>query len=78
MAGVEIDRLVLQVPGLAVDQGHRLAEKVAAGLDKARWAPAKSADKVEVAVPASPGETGLQQLADSIVAALRRQMAEGG
>jgi hypothetical protein len=78
MAGVEIDRLTLQVPGLPADQGYRLAEMVAAGLAKARWAPEQSASKVSVAVPASPGGASLEQLAGSIVEALRRQMAEGG
>lgn len=77
MADVEIDRLTLQVPGLPADQGHRLAEMVAAGLSRARWAPVQSAAQLKVDVSASPGAS-LDQLAASIVDALRRQMAEGG
>jgi hypothetical protein len=72
---VEIDRLTLQVPGLPVDQGHRLAEMVAAGLERARFAPKQSADKVKIEMP-SRGAS-LDELAASIVTALRRQMTQG-
>jgi hypothetical protein len=72
MADVEIDRLTLQVPDLPAEQGHRLAELVAAGLARARFAPKQSIDKVNVEFPSSGAS--LEQLAASIVAALRRQM----
>ena len=77
MAGIEIDRLTLQVPGLPAEQGHRLAEMVAAGLAQARWGTAKPTEQMTVAVNVSPGTDSLEQLAASIVDALRRQMAEG-
>ena len=75
MADVEIDRLTLQVPGLPAEQGHRLAELVAAGLERARFAPKQSAAQVTVELPTSGAS--LEQLAASIVAGLRRQMAQG-
>ena len=77
MADIEIKRLTLQVPGLPADQGHRLAELVAAGLGKARFAPpAKTGDtNVEVTAPAG---ASLDELAGAIVTALRRQMTRGG
>jgi len=78
MAEIEIDRLSLKVPGLPAEHGHRLAEMVAAGLARARFAPTRSADQVSVAVPAWPAGASLEELAASIVDALRRQMAQGG
>ena len=76
MADVEIERLTLQVPGLPADQGHRLAELVAAGLDKARFAPRANVGNAPVKVNA-PAGTSLDQLASAIVTALRRQMTRG-
>ncbi len=76
MADVEIDRLTLQVPGLPAEQGHRLAEMVVAGLERARFAPAQPTGDVTINIVSSG--TSLEQLAGSIVEALRRQMAEGG
>ena len=78
MAGLEIDRLTLQVPGLPAEQGHRLAEMVAAKLAQARWGAAQSASKMNVTVDAPPSGASLEQLAASIVDELRRQMAAGG
>ncbi len=75
MPDVEIDRLTLQVPGLPAEHGHRLAELVAAGLERTRFAPNRSADKVEVDLPISGGS--LEELATAIVTALRRQMTQG-
>ncbi|HLA20235.1 MAG TPA: hypothetical protein VJZ74_02130 [Pseudolabrys sp.] len=75
MADVEIDRLTLRVPGLPAEQGHRLAELVAAGLERARFAPSQSVAKMTVELPSSGAS--LEQLAASIVAGLRRQMAQG-
>ena len=75
MADIEIDRLTLQVPGLPAEQGRRLAELVAAGLERARFAPKQSADKVTVALPSAAAS--LEQLAASIVEGLRRQIAQG-
>lgn len=73
MANVEIERLALEVPGLAPAHGHRLAEMVAKGLAAARWAPAQSADRVDVAVTASAQDASLEHLAGLIVRELRRQ-----
>lgn len=78
MAGLEIDRLTLQVPGLPAEQGHRLAELVAAKLAQARWSAAQSTPQMTVTVNVSPGAGSLEQLAASIVDELRRQMAAGG
>lgn len=78
MAGIEIDRLTLQVPGLPAEQGHRLAEMVAAGLARARWEAAQSKQQMNVTVNAWPGAGSLDEIAASIVDALRRRMAEGG
>jgi len=75
MPSVEIDRLTLQVPGLPADRAHRLAEMVAAGLERARFAPKQSADKINIEVPS--GGASLDDLAASIVTALRRQMPQG-
>ena len=75
MPDVEINRLTLQVPGLPAEQGHRLAELVAAGLERERFAPQQSADKVQIDLPSSGA--GLEQLANAIVTALRRQMTQG-
>jgi hypothetical protein len=73
---VEIDRLTLEMPGLSAEQGHRLAELVAAKLELARFAPVQSADKVKVEL--SSTGASLDELAALIVAGLRRQMAQGG
>jgi hypothetical protein len=75
MAYVEIDRLTLRVPGMAAEQGHRLAELVVAGLERSRFAPKKSADKVKVELPSSGAS--VEQLAVLIVVALRRRMSQG-
>lgn len=73
MAAVEIGRLTLELPGLALGQGHRLAELVAAGLAQARWAPAQGTDRLDVAVTASTDAASLDDLAALIVGELRRQ-----
>jgi hypothetical protein len=73
MAAVEIERLTLELPGLAPWQGHRLAELVARGLAQARWAPAQGADGLHVMVTPPAGAASLDELAALIVAELRRQ-----
>lgn len=72
MPDVEIDRLSLQVPGLSPEQGHRLAELVAAALERERFAPRAPATRVKVELASAGG--GVEQLAVTIAAALRRQM----
>ena len=75
MANVEIERLSLEVPGLAPEQGRRLAEMVAKRLAEARLTPAQSVDRVNVAVTAPGGGGGLEQLAGLIADEIRRGMA---
>jgi hypothetical protein len=75
MANVEIERLSLQVPGLSMEQGRRLAEMVAARLAEARLAPVKGTDKVDVAVAAPGAGASLEQLTSAIVEQIRRSMA---
>ena len=73
MASVEIGRLTLDVPGLTPPDGHRLAEIVAKGLADARWAPARGAEHIGLAVSAPATGASLEQLAGLIVAELRRR-----
>jgi len=74
MARVEIERLALEVPGLAPAQGRRLAEMVAQRLAEARWTPARGADHIDVAVTAPAGDASLEHLAGLIIDELRRRM----
>lgn len=74
MAEVRIERLALEVPGLAPADGHRLGEMVARRLARERWAPTRGADRVNVAVTAPTGNASLDELAGLIVDELKRQM----
>ena len=74
MTEVQIERLVLEVPGLAPADGHRLGEMVASRLARERWAPARNADRIDVAVAAPAGDASLDELAGMIVDELKRQM----
>ena len=74
MADVEIDQLIVQAPGLSAERGRQLAELIAAGLERARFAPTRWAEKVDVEW--SPGGgASVEQLAAAIVVALLRQGA---
>jgi hypothetical protein len=75
MANVEIERLSLQVPGLSMEQGRRLAEMVAARLAEARLTPVNGTDKVDVAVAAPGAGASLEQLTSAIVEQIQRSMA---
>jgi hypothetical protein len=75
MADVEIGRLSLEVPGIEPEQGRRLAGMVATRLAAARLAPARSAERLDVAVAAPAGGGSLEQLAGLIVEQIRRGMA---
>src|SRR3954470_10137388 len=55
MPDVDIDRLILQVPGLSAGQGQRLAELVVAALERARFSPSAPASHVAVELASSGG-----------------------
>jgi hypothetical protein len=74
MADVEIGRLSLEVPGIEPEQGRRLADMVAKRLAAARLSPARSVERVDAAV-AAPSGGSFEQLADLIVAEIRKGMA---
>lgn len=75
MSPVEIDRLAIRLAGQGVDDGARLARRVADGL--AAWRPppdlARAAERVRVPVAHDAGDS-LDELADRIVAALIREL----
>jgi hypothetical protein len=74
MNDIHIDRLVLQVPGLAEDEGRQLALQVAAGLAAAGGLPeAGDIPALQLEVVADP-RAGLPHLADRIVADMLRQL----
>jgi hypothetical protein len=75
MADVEIERLSLQVPGLAPEQGRRLAEMVAKRLAEARLTPARNLDHVHIEMAARRDGESLEQLAGAIADEIRRSMA---
>lgn len=78
MAGVEIERLALLVPGLPAEHGRRLVELVADRLAQVRWGSAQQFKRMDVTVTCwSTGES-LEQLADSIATELRRRVSERG
>jgi hypothetical protein len=80
MSSVEIDRLTLRLAAPGIDDGTRLARRVADGL--AEWRPppdlARTVERVRVNV--THGTTGapdsLGELGDRIVAALIRELEE--
>lgn len=74
MADVDIERLSLEVPGIEPEQGRRLADMVAKRLAAAQLAPARSIERIDAAV-AGPAGASFEQLAELIVAEIRRGMA---
>jgi hypothetical protein len=75
MARIEIERMALEVPGIAPEQGRRLAELVAHGLAVHQW-PAgeeKTTDSMAVSITAHAG-LSTEQLAQMIIKELLRQL----
>jgi hypothetical protein len=77
MPDVEIGKLAIEVPGLTAEQGRRLAQLIVDGLGGIRWPDhaAASKDRASVTVAAEPGKMALEQLADTVVCEILRQMA---
>ena len=71
MTEVQIDRLILQVPGLSVADGRRLAQQVADGLGRLTGGLNVAALRLDLRGAAG---AGVDELAQQIVAALLREV----
>jgi hypothetical protein len=72
MASLEIGRLTVEMPGLAADEGQRLAEMIGRRLAEARWAPARHPDHVGITI--AQGQESLERLADLIADEMQRRL----
>jgi hypothetical protein len=82
MAGLAIDHMTLDVPGLSEQQAHDLARRVAAGLAEATGLPDGGGRDIPVLrldLPAAGGApTDVAALSRQIVAATLRAIARAG
>ncbi len=69
----QIDRLVLDIPGLSAAEGERLAARVAAGLAGADWSARRPVRRAMSTVQVDRGDGDLDRLAARIVDDLLQQ-----